>query len=145
MCNCACVCLCVCVCTWQIVLTEHENNIAQPKAGKYSSSTSHHLTVKKVSFCSLIKGITLKIYTLCFVIVNSVLINLWILFWLGFDSSFFALKWAMCSNPEKWHTKEDITIITMVHRHCFKTKKAARTITKSDGGAEGGRTTFLYV
>lgn len=48
----------------------------------------------------------------------------------------------MCSNPEKWHTKEDITIITMVHRHCFKTKKAARTITKSDGGAEGGENYF---
>ena len=43
---------------------------------------------------------------------------------------------------EMAHTQKDITIITMVHRHCFKTKKAARMTTKSDGGHGGGMNYF---
>ena len=38
--------------------------------------TFHHLTVVKVSFCNLMKGITPKICMLCFVLINSVLFNL---------------------------------------------------------------------
>ena len=43
----------------------------------------HRLTVVKVLFCSLKKGITRKIRMLCFVLINNVLFNLlcvWILF-----------------------------------------------------------------
>ena len=40
------------------------------------------------------------------------------------------------------HTQKYITIITMMHRHCFKTKKAASTITKSDQGRGGGTNYF---
>ena len=36
----------------------------------------HRLTVVLTSFCSLINGITPKIHMLCFVLINSVLLNL---------------------------------------------------------------------
>ena len=57
--------------------TAYENNIAQPKADKCPSSASHfyRLTVVRVSFCSLIKGITPKIRMFCLVLINSVLFN----------------------------------------------------------------------
>ena len=71
--------------------TGYENGITPSKPDKWlthlSSSLSfffpRHLTVVEVSFCSLVKGITPKILTLCFVPINSVLLNLlcvWFLF-----------------------------------------------------------------
>ena len=64
--------------------TAYENNIAQPKADKCPSSTSHfhRLTVVQASFCSLIKGITPKIRMFYLVLINRVLFNhlcVWIL------------------------------------------------------------------
>ena len=65
-----------------------KNNTAQPKTDNCSYLTIsflivfHRLTVVQVPFCSLIKGITPKIRMLCFVLINSVLLNLlcvWIL------------------------------------------------------------------
>ena len=56
----------------------HENNTAQQKAGKYPSSTSHFPPFNCcLLFCSL------KIYMLCFVLINSIPFNLlciWILY-----------------------------------------------------------------
>ena len=58
------------------------SDIAQPKKDKWVSFLSHfspffhRLIVVKVSFCSLIKGITPKIGMLCFVLINSVILNL---------------------------------------------------------------------
>ena len=63
--------------TWK-----QHSNIAQPKTDKWLSSPSHFplfftiLTVVFVSFCSFIKRVTLKICMLYFVLINSVLLNL---------------------------------------------------------------------
>ena len=62
-------------------ITGLENNLVQPKIDQWLSSPSHFssfftVTVVQMSFCSLIKGITPKVRTLCFVVVNSVRLNL---------------------------------------------------------------------
>ena len=58
-------------------ITGHENNVAQMKPDKCLSSTSHCTPFnRQVSFCSFIKGITPKMWMLCFVLINSVLLNL---------------------------------------------------------------------
>ena len=62
----------------------NNNNIAPPKTDEWLSSPSHfdRFSSFSCSFCSLIKGITLKVRMLCFVLINSVLLNLvcvWIL------------------------------------------------------------------
>ena len=56
----------------------------------------HHLIVVQASFCSWIKGITLKICMLCFVLINSIILNLlcvWI-FHFGISQSFDGRPWA---------------------------------------------------
>ena len=63
--------------------TGHKNNTAQPKSDILAPhQIFHRLTVVQVSFCSLIKRITLKIRVLCFLLINSVLFNIlcvWVL------------------------------------------------------------------
>ena len=65
----------------------HENNRAQSTAYKCPSSPSHFFSpfnhCSSVLFCGLIKGISRKICTLYFVLINSILWNLsctWLLF-----------------------------------------------------------------
>ena len=60
------------------MFTGHENSVAQPKADKRLSSTSHFSLFNNVLglFCSLTKGITPKICMFCFVLINSILLNL---------------------------------------------------------------------
>ena len=57
--------------------TGHENKIAQPKADECLSSTSHFSPLNCSGlFPSLIKGMTMQICMLCFVLINSTLLNL---------------------------------------------------------------------
>ena len=60
------------------MLTGHENNIAEPKADKHLSSTSHFSLFNNVLglFCSLTKGITPNICMFYFVLINNLLFNL---------------------------------------------------------------------
>ena len=84
------LCLCLCLCLSLSLSTTH------PHKNKWINIPSHfcnlfffsfpfnRLTVVEVSFCSLIKGITPKIRMLCFVLINSVILNVLcvlILFW----------------------------------------------------------------
>ena len=54
----------------------HKNNIAQAKADKHPSSTSHFSPFNCSLSVVLLKGIILKIHMLCFVLINSILFNL---------------------------------------------------------------------
>jgi len=61
---------------------QQQQKPAQPKERSVLHLLLHHLSVVEVLFCSLKKGITPKIRLLCFVMINSVLLNLlyvWIL------------------------------------------------------------------
>ena len=60
-------------------VTGHRNNMtktAQTKADKYPTYHFHRFTLVQVLICSLKKGLTPKIRTLCFVLINRILFNL---------------------------------------------------------------------
>ena len=59
----------------------NENNVAQPAASKDRSSTSHFSLFNSCLPVILELWITLKIHMLCFVLINSILLNLLCVFW----------------------------------------------------------------